>query len=275
MGFGLKLGNGLPVETAAAARKIYNIQQIYLRTGDQLEAVLEGINLDLIDPTASLSSESTVRLALITAFQYLELLPDPLAELATTSRMDWKYTLRLPIQHPGISADALCVFRRNLLSFPNSAREFSRFLAALSAYGFFSKSTSQTFNTGEVLNTVCTITRIYEIHQGMCNALSALAAFEPEWLGAVVLPHWFEHYKNTASGASRFSLSQKESTRIANNLGADALQLLMALREQSLFEYAHMSEVNQLTRLFSENYTQDSAEILWRTSGCTGCSRIG
>ena len=275
MGFVLKLGNGLPVETAAAARKIYNIQQIYIRTGDQLESVLEGINLELIDPTASLSSESTCRLGLITAFQYLELLPDPLAEHATTSRMDWKYALRLPIQHPGISADALCVFRRNLIAFPNSAREFSRFLAALSAFGMFSKSTSQTLSTSEVLDTVCTITRIYEMHQGMCNAVSALAAFEPEWLGCVALPHWYEHYKNTASGASQFSLSQDESTRIANNLGADALRLLMALREQRLFGYTHLSEVNQLDRLFNENYAQNSAEILWRTSGCSGCSRIG
>jgi hypothetical protein len=275
MGFGLKLGNGLPVEPAAAARKIYNIQQIYLRIGDQLDQVLEGIDLSLMDPTAGRSCESTFRSALITAFQYLERLPDPLAELATTSRMDWKYALRLPVQHPGISAEALCAFRRNLIAFPNSAREFSRFLAALSAYGLFSKSTSQSLSTGEVLETVCTITRIYELHQGMSNAVSELAACEPEWLGSVALPHWYEHYKNTVSGDSRFYLSQDESTRIATNLGADALQLLMALREQSLFEYTHLSEVNQLDRLFNENYAQNSAEILWGTAGCSGCSRIG
>ena len=187
--------------------------------------------------------------------------------------MDWKYALRLPVQHPGINADALCAFRRELIAFPNSAREFSRLLAALGTFGMFSKSTSQSLSASEVLKTVCTITRIYAMHQGMCNALSALAIFEPEWLGTVALPHWYEHYKITALDNSRFSISQNESTRLAHNLGTDALWLLMALRDQRLFETAHLSEVNHLARLFNENYTQNSAEILWRTSGCAGCSR--
>lgn len=273
MGLALNPGQGVPAETATAARKIYNIQHIYLRIGDELEAILAGVDLGQLDPSASLNSEAVYRLALVTAFQYAELLPDPLAEQATTRRMDWKYALRLPIQHPGVAEAALCQFRQNLFSFSNSAKEYSRLLAALGQCGLFAKSASQSLGAAQVLTTVCKITRLYWLNQGMRDALSALAAIAPEWLSEVALPHWYEHYKPGHKGAAQFQAMFSDPLQEANTLGADASRLLNALRQQKSFETAHLEEINQLSRLVEKQYLPNNGSVHWRMPGCLGCSR--
>ena len=259
--------------TATAARKIYNIQHIYLRIGDELEAILTGIDLAQLDPSASLNSEAVYRLALVTAFQYAELLPDPLAEQATFKRMDWKYALRLPIQHPGVAEAALCQFRQNLFSFSNSAKEYSRQLAALGQCGLFARSDIQSLGAAQVLTTVCKITRLYWLNQGMRAALSALASVAPEWLREVALPHWYEHYKTGQEGAEQFQAAFADPLQEANTLGADASRLLNAIRQQKSFEYTHLDEIIHLSRLVEKQYLPNNGSAHWRMPGCLGCSR--
>lgn len=273
MGLALKPGQGVPAETATAARKIYNIQHIYLRIGDELDSILQGIDLAQLDPSASLNSDAVYRLALVTAFQYAELLPDPLAEQATTRRMDWKYALRLPIQHPGMAEAALCNFRQNLFSFPNSAKEYSRLLAALGQCGLFARSDSQSLGAAQVLTTVCKITRLYWLNQGMRAALSALAAVAPEWLSEVALPHWYEHYKTDQEGGAQFQAAFADPLQEANTLGADASRLLNALRQQKSLEYIQLDEIVHLSRLVEKQYLPNNGSAHWRMPGCLGCSR--
>lgn len=275
MGYGLISGQGVPVETATAARKIYNIQHIYLRIGDQLESILEGIDFSLLDSTASLNNNTIFRLALVTAFQCSELLPDPLAEQATMKRMDWKYALRLPIRHPGLSAIALCQFRKTLLSFPNSTPEFTRLLTTLGQIGLFPKSTNQTITHQEILATVCNITRLYWLNQGMRGALSALASVAPDWLGEVAMPHWYEQYKEDATESLSYQLAPELSLQRADRLGMDAYRLLSAIRQQKSIEFTHLVEINQLSRLFTDQFVQNDEGVHWRIPGCLGCGRFG
>ena len=101
MGLALKPGQGVPAETATAARKIYNIQHIYLRIGDELDSILQGIDLAQLDPSASLNSDAVYRLALVTAFQYAELLPDPLAQTSSQplpARYNLESTLKADVK---------------------------------------------------------------------------------------------------------------------------------------------------------------------------------
>ena len=275
MGFSLFPGLGVPTETATAARKIYNIQHIYLRIGDQLDTIQEGVDLTLLDPSASLNADTVFRLALVTAFQYSELLPDPLAEQATHQRMDWKYALRLPIQHPGVLATSLCNFRQNLWSFPSSAREFSRILVALGQTGLFPKSSNLTLTYTEVLDTVCKITRLYWLNQGMRAALSELATVAPHWLGEVAMPHWYENYKETGTDLDYSQIIPENTLQVANLLGSDFFHLLNALGQQKTFEYTHLVEINRLSQLFAEQYFQNNRSTHWRIPGCQGCGRIG
>ena len=273
MGLALKPGQGVPAETASAARKIYNIQHIYLRIGDELEAILTGIDLAQLDPSASLNSDTVCRLALVTAFQYAELLPDPLAEQATIKRMDWKYALCLPIQHPGVAEAALCQFRQNLFSFPNSAKEYSRLLVALGQCGLFARSDSQSLGAAQVLTTLCKITRLYWLNQGMRAALSTLASVAPEWLSEVALPHWYEHYKTGQEGAAQFKAKFADPLQEANTLGADASRLLNAIRQQKSLEYIQLDEIVHLSRLVEKQYLPNNGSAYWRMPGCLGCSR--
>lgn len=270
MGIVVKPGHSVPAETATAARKIYNIQHIYLRIGDQLESVLAGIDLPRLDPSASLSGEATWRLALVTAFQYAEQLPDSLAEQATLKRLDWKYALRLPIQHPGISAAVLCPFRQNLFAFPTSAREFTRLLGALGQAGLFSRSASQALTAADVLAGVCNLTRLHWLNQGMRDALSALAAAAPQELREAALPHWYERYKKSEAVPANPESPAQE----VNLLGADALRLLQHVQQRKIAGFNRLFEIENLSRLFKEHYQYLDGEIHWRMPGCLGCARV-
>ncbi|HSV85098.1 MAG TPA: hypothetical protein VLH85_00890, partial [Levilinea sp.] len=169
----------LPIETYTAARRIFNIQNIYLRIGDHLESILAPLSLARLDPSSSLDNESIVRRALATGFQIAETLPDRYAAEATTNRMDWKYALHLPMYHPGIQAAALCGFRQNLYSSPTGLQEFGRLLHCLGEFGLFSQCSLQALNPLERLMGICNFNRLSILQQAMQAALSMVTAEAP------------------------------------------------------------------------------------------------
>lgn len=257
----------IPAETATEARKVYNIQHIYLRIGDRLDAILSRIDLALLDPSASRNGETVMRLALATAFQYAELLPDPLAAQATLSRMDWKYALRLPVRHPGLTAAALCEFRRDLTSFTASAIEFTRLLEILGYYGLFSRSVGQALTAAEVLSTVCQVTQLHLLDQELRASLSVLAGAAPDWLRAVALPHWYERYKKSEDEAGSGSLLQESQV-----LAGDAYRLVDALNLPTAQNLGDLAEVQVLSRLLEEQFQRNGETIQRQLPRCNACS---
>ena len=128
MGFSLFPGQGVPAETATAARKIYNIQHIYLRIGDEFEAILEGVDLAQLDPSASLNGEAVYRLALVTAFQYAELLPDPLAEQATINAWIGNTPCACPSSTPALPRRLCAISAKTYFLFPTVPKNFPAYL---------------------------------------------------------------------------------------------------------------------------------------------------
>lgn len=261
----------LPDETQQEARKVYNIQHIYLRIGDQLETLLAEVDARLLSPAGALPGSTALRLALVTAFQYAEMLPDALAAEATLKRMDWKYALRLPVRHPGISAEALGDFRRTLFSFPSALREFGRLLQALAPTGLFSKS--QSLDALQVLDAVCQCARLHWLNQSMRAALSALAAEAPEWLGENAQPHWYARYHAPEAQAGIVAMSFGDAQQHAQALGADACCLLSAARQRPTPSINQLSEMTDLQNLCEKQFVQDENGFHWRLPGCLGCPR--
>lgn len=187
----------VPEDTFHAARRIYSIQHGYLRIGDQLSKILAAIDLRLLDPSAGLDGDTVLRLALTTAFQYSEGLPDQAASEATLRRIDWKYALFLPVNHPGISPAALCAFRQRLYPSRRGMREFGLFFDQLVKIGLpaglpaDSAGTEQPWCAEQILSLVCDLSRLHRLKLAMKMALGVLSSTRPDWLRTVVRPYWY------------------------------------------------------------------------------------
>ena len=167
-------------ETKRTARRLYSHKNIYLLIGDQLDSLLNPLDLSRLDPGNRLSMESCIRLALVTAFQLAERLPDELAAKAVLERVDWKYALELPIEHLGISGTDLCAFRKDLFSSPSAMNEFGLLLSNLNTLGLFTNLQFSRLQPADALVTICQINHLYEMNQMMKTAFNLLVSSEPD-----------------------------------------------------------------------------------------------
>lgn len=268
MPFGFQSVPGIPFETFEAARKVFNIQHIYIRIGDNLESILAGTDLINLDPTAAKNSEAVFRLALVTAFQWAESLPDPLAADATLHRMDWKYALYLPMNYAGITAAALCNFRDNLISNPRGLDAFARLLENLEKLGLYPRGASGKTDPSALLISICQFTRFYEMKQSMKATLGALSSLAPDWMRAHALPHWYERYK---TGGLKLPAGS-DLPREALSIGIDARQLLSIIKLSDDQHLNDLTEVSTLGRLFEEQYHQEGDVLHRLLPSCSACA---
>jgi hypothetical protein len=261
----------IPNETSVAARNLYNVQHIYLRIGDQMDAILSRVNVGLFDSTSSMNQTSLSRLALTSAFQLAEGLSDVQAAQSTYQRLDWKYALCLPIKHPGISEYELCRFRQGLYMSLVGQRQFSVLLAELRRVGLFPRSTAPLLDTQGALDRICQITLLYTLDLAIKEALGMLVATAPDWLLGHVSPHWYERYSTRrVNPGHRYAAEDLQVE--ANRLGTDVLHLLAALQQEDSGDLAQKRETKTLNRLFQAQFTSSDDVVQWEPVNCADCS---
>lgn len=270
MNFGVKLELNIPTETSLAARQIYNPQNIYLRIGDYLESIADQIHLSLFDSTSILDQQSIYRLALASSFQYAELLPDSLAANASLKRLDWKYALFLPANHPGIQKKSLCNFRQGLHSSSEAINEFGQLLRILSEFGLFKNLKKHSLNPDQVISIICLINRIHKLQTAMKAGLSLISSLEPDWLAGHVSPHWFSRYKTGPLFSVDF-FDPADLQTYADQVGADMFSLISKIKEFNSPGLASRTEIQALDRLFQNQYMYDGEKICWKNHGCVNC----
>jgi hypothetical protein len=261
----------IPFETYTAARKIYNIHNIYLKIGDHFADIFENTNISRLDSTASIETEKVARLALVTGFQMAEFMPDPLASESCLTRMDWKYALHLPLYHPGVRAASLCTFRQNLYCSLSGLQEYGNVLYKLREFGLFGRFAGPPLQTAEALRTICNINRIFLLTQAMQAALAMVTANAPTWLRSNIRPHWFEHYQ---AGRILQALDPAALNPYpeAQTLGNDIQWLLEAVEHFPTPQFANQPEIETLKLLWEEQYTHTEDHFNWRKSGCASCA---
>jgi len=259
----------IPEETSQAARRLYNLQYIYLRIGDQLESLLSRTNVQRFSPDSMLDGITSFRLALASAFQLAEALPDALAADATLRRMDWKYALFLPVRHPGISEAALCEFRQGMFSSPRALTEFGNLLEKLNEFGLYASSSNPALHPGSALNTICQFSRLYNLQLTMKTALGMLVSEAPDWLLRHVSPYWYERYAARKLPACLPSGEEVEAE--AARLGGDIAHLLDALRMENMHALTGRDEIVNLERLFRNSYSPQADILQWCIPECPTC----
>lgn len=260
----------IPDETIHEASQIFSINNPYLMVGDNLNQIIDDINLQLLNPSLDSDFQATFRLSLITAFQYIEALSDRQALEAIRKRIDWKYALFLPINHPGISGNSLCDFRQSLCFSSKALEEFGNLLEILGDFGFFTASSSPWLNPKETLLMICQTNRVFNVVRGMKSALGLVVSIAPEWVKGQVSPHWYQRYKT--GPLRRQDISQiPDFQTYANQIGSDIFALLTALNKGDAPDLSTKAEIRHLTRLFQEYYFQNGDIIQWRAPGCANC----
>ena len=134
----------VPTETADAAKSIFNLENVYLSIGDQLEGLTSDLELSDLDSTGGMRANTLCTFAMVTIFQYAEKMPDRQAAEALRRRTDWKYALHLSLVHPGLEPTSLCEFRQQLLTSSAGQEVLGELLARLGQTGLFSKSDQHT-----------------------------------------------------------------------------------------------------------------------------------
>ena len=250
----------VPATTARAAKSLFNIENLYLAMGDQLAPLFNDLDLDEMDSFGERPAGTLFVLATVTFFQFVERLPDRQAADAVRTRLDWKYALHLPLDHPGIDASALNEFRRRLQANARGQRVFEAIQSRLTGLGFLTNGNKQQVSVDEVLTTVDALSRAGETREAIGAALEALASSDPEWLRSVALPHWFERYDRQFT-SQQLPKPQEKLESLVQAIGADIAYLLQATEKADVPDLALLPEVQALRRVWRQQSEGDDSQV--------------
>ena len=238
----------IPAETAQAVGSVFGKGNIYVMIGDQLDRLFATVDLAQLNRSSTKPRYILLVYGLVTLFQFMECLPDRRAAAALHSRLDWKYALHLPLNHPGMTAYTLCEFRRQVWHDPIGQQTFQKMIDAVADHGWLLIDARPRPTAGELIASVCNLSRIEQLADGLCVALETLAANRPDWLLKTVLPHWYDRYTKRLS-LSDLSNATPDQLALAQTIGLDAAHLLDAIdSEPSL---AELSEIQALQRIYA------------------------
>jgi transposase len=259
----------IPRDTARAAQAAFGKGNIYVMIGDQIEPLLA--EADLTDLAAAMDKPTATlgMLALVTAFQSAENLPDRRAAEAVRTRTDWKYALHLPLEGPGFDPLMLCEFRQHALRDPAAQQAFGQVLDHLAEIGLLRRLGHPRAGAAEVLIAVCTMSRLERLAEAMHITLEALATRQPEWLRTVTLPHWYERYSRVLA-ASLLPHYQKGQEDLARAIGMDARYLLDKIGDRPA-ALALLPEVQGLRQEWQQQFEPSAQEIRWRSPLYDAC----
>ena len=243
----------LPTKTAHAAKSIFNIENVYLSIGDQLEDVFGDLDLDALRAFSEKPAGTTFVLAMVTIFQFAEDLPDRRAAEALRSRMDWKYALHLPLNYRGLDPSELMEFRQRLSHDTTAQSVLQIMLSRLAKLGLVGGREKRERDAADVLTAVDSLSRVDRVAEAMSVALEVIASEQPDWLLEISLSHWYERY-NRDLAMRQLPLTREEQEALAEAIGADMFHLLEASSAADAPDIALTPELRALRRLLQQEF---------------------
>jgi len=268
----------IPEDTARAARYLFGKGNIYIRLGEHLNELLEEFVPTDMEIRGKRSREAETRYAMMTAFQFAEELTDYQMVEAVRNRVDLKYALHLPINYPSFDPQALCEFHQRLYVDPSSRLTYQVLIGRLTEFDLLKSMQEQTLLALQVLETVCTSTRIERLVEAMYRVLEALTITNAGWLRQVALPHWYERYSRRRR-ISFWPNGKGEWKAMTLEIGADIQYLLGEIERSHQPAIESLREVQLLRQMWEEQFEVSTDEasptriVRWRLTGCTSCIR--
>lgn len=264
----------IPTDTLKAARAVFGENNFYLAVGNKTDQLFEGLILENPSKRFHKSSRIQALLYSITIFQYKETLPDHQAADALRERIEWKYALHLPLNHPGIEAAWFCEFRRWLMIEESGKQNLRTLVSRLAEVTNFTSSGGSSLAPDQIIITVCQFSRLARIWESINLAMEALATNHPNWLLSVSLPHWYERYSDRYRNLN-LSGDDREKYATAQAIGADGIYLLQAVSKDNNPALAKLNEIQSLQEIWREQFEWMDDKVSWRKNCCKECSFPG
>lgn len=256
----------IPFDTEQAALNSFNEETFYIRVGNSLETILQGLDSVVFEYPLHHFPIPAYVFALITIFQRREELTDADMAAAVRTRPEVRYALRLPLRHPNVPVASLCRYRQLLYSDPISFDVFEQIanrLADLFRDGMDFVSNSSC----KISESVCLRNRTNSITTRMLEVLEALAATYPDWMRKVVPTYWYDRYHRSAAKFVKMTLD-KSTLEMILAIGKDMKYVLqLAEQEQRI---ADLQEVQTLGEVFYGNFdVLPDGKIQWKATMCS------
>jgi transposase len=262
----------VPAETRRIAQAAFPKGNRWVSLRDELGTVYTDEDFADLFPERGQPAAAPWRLALASVMQYAEGLSDQQAENALRSRIDWKYALGWPLEHPGFDASVLSEFRTRLLGGGAEVRLLDRLLTKCQEQQWIKERGKQRTDSTHVWATIRQLNRLENVGETMRNTLNVLAVVAPDWLRAQAPPEWVERYKDRMDD---YRLPKGESPRLAlaEAIGRDGEGLLAAVyAEDALPWLRQLPAVSTLRQVWIQQYVPTAAGPLWRRSEAHGLS---
>jgi transposase len=255
----------LPVETARLAQKVFKRKgNIYLTIGDQIGTLFEDVDFGALYGADGAPAYSPNLLALAVIFQRMEDLGDQALADAIRARIDLKYALHLELDDTGFDGSLLSDFRRRLLQQDAAQRLFEGVLQRLASLGLVRGGGKQRTDGSYVLGATRLLNQVELLGETLRVALEAVAAYRPDWLRDVALPHWQASY-GAVFTTWRLPKSQEKRQQLALAIAADGYHLLAALAEpEAPSQAGQLPAVVTLRQVWEQRVTRQGDSITLR-----------
>lgn len=255
----------LPDDVAKLGQLLLPTGSPYRYVGDDLYPQLNEADWADMYPAEGQPAESPVDLMLVTAFQYLEHLPDRAAAEAVRLRIDWKYALHLPLNDTGFNFSVLSEFRDRLLAHAAERRLFDHMVARLQQAGLIKTRGRQRTDSLSVLTKVRDLSRLELVLETLRLAVRAIVAAEREWACAHLPFSWEQQY---GSRAIEYQMSDAQRCELEHSVGRDGFWLLDRLdARETPAGLRDLEAVHILRRVWAQKFVRDESGVVWRPGG--------
>jgi transposase len=203
-------------------------------------------------------------LAIVVVLQYVEGLTDRQAAEAVRGRIDWKYALGLELTDPGFDAWVLTEFRERLVAGQAETLLLDVLLEHCKQRGWLKAGGKQRTDSTHVLARVRSLSNLECVGETLRAALDDVAQVAADWLASQISPEWFERYSHRVENY-RLPKAESQRTALAEQIGADGLHLLTALRAaQAPAGLKELASVQVLRQVWGQYYDLSKGRASWR-----------
>lgn len=262
-----RLSRSIPVDTAAIGQTVLRPDSVYRQLGDRFDELFpeESEFADLYQSTGR-GAISPLLLALVTVFQALEQVPDRLAAEYVATRIDWKYSLHLPLTYTGFHFCDLSAFRQRLLEHKQERLVFEQLLQRLKALGLIKRRGKMRTDSTHVLAVVERLSQLELVSEALRVALGAVMDLDADWVEQHLPPAFREVHE---ARQSQYGLSQAQVQSKLAAVGRDGFWFLAQVDQSAPSSIRELAAVETLRRVLGEQFPSgpDSPAAAKRPSG--------
>lgn len=248
----------------------------YRVIGDHLADILEDELFGDMYESTGRNAVSPSLLAMVTIFQFQEKLPDREAAEMVAMRLDWKYALKVPLDHPGFDFSILCDFRQRILEHGKEALIFDTILKKVQALGFIRKRGKQRTDSLAVVGAVRQLSVLETVSETMRTTLVAMAKADPAWVEKAVPAIFREQYAESRPDYKLTADEREAELREAELLktGQDGFWLLDQVEASAPKEVKELEELQVMRTVWEQRYRWVEGKVAVRDKGVKATERI-